>query len=67
MRKQAKNLTLFLLITFLLPFISIVAQTTISNNFIRFILYGIQAASPTISVIAILYLKKEKTFQPFNL
>ncbi len=55
MRKQAKNLTLFLLITFLLPFISIVAQTTISNNFIRFILYGIQAASPTISVIAILY------------
>lgn len=61
MRTQYKYLTLFLLIAFLIPLICIVAQTIISNNFIRFIFYGIQAASPTISAIITLYFQKDKT------
>ena len=61
MKTQYKYLTLFLLIAFLLPLICIVAQTIISNNFIRFIFYGIQAASPTISAIITLYFQKDKT------
>ena len=59
MRKEYKNLILFLLISFLLPYVAIVFQTMISNDFICFVLYGIQAASPTISAIVVLCLNKK--------
>lgn len=61
--KIFKNLILFLLIAFLLPCVAVVAQTLITNGFIDFVLYGIQAASPTISAIIVLCLnKKAKTY-----
>lgn len=59
MRKHTKKLILFLLISFLLPLVSLVSQTLIPNNSVRFVLYGIQAASPTISAIVVLCLNKE--------
>lgn len=63
MKTEYKNLISFLFIAFLLPFVSIIAQTMSSNDFICFVLYGIQAAAPTISAIVVLYLnKKGKTF-----
>ena len=58
-----KKLILFLLISFFLPLVSIIAQTMIPNNFICFALYGIQAAAPTISALVVLCLVKEiKTY-----
>lgn len=49
-----KNLISFLMITFLLPLISLLLQAIINNYSIKFVLYGIEAASPTIAVIVIL-------------
>ena len=61
--KKYSNLVLFLVIAFLLPFVCVIAQTIISNEFICFILYGIQAAAPTISAIAVVYMNgKGNTF-----
>ncbi len=57
--KKYSNLVLFLVIAFLLPFVCVIAQTIISNEFICFILYGIQAAAPTISAIAVVYMNGE--------
>lgn len=54
-----RNFILFLLGSFLIPLASITAQTMISNDFICFVLYGIQAAAPTISAIIVLWLNKE--------
>ena len=66
-RKECKNLILFLLISFLLPLASVATQTMISNHFICFILYGIQAAAPTISAIIVLCLdKKVKSYFAFE-
>ena len=63
MKKEYKNLVIFLLIAFLLPFVSLVVQSMISNDFTCFVLYGIQAATPTFSAITVIYLfNKEKTF-----
>lgn len=62
-RKDYKNLISFLLIAFLLPFISVVAQKIIRNNSVSFVLFGIQAAAPTVSAIVILlFNKKGKKF-----
>lgn len=58
-KRDYKNLILFLLISFLLPFVSIVLQGMISNEGICFVLYGIQAAAPTISAIIVLCLDKK--------
>lgn len=58
MRKH-KNLILFLLLSFLLPLIAVVSQAIIPNDSIRFVLYGIQAAAPTISAIVVLCLNKK--------
>lgn len=61
--QEHKNLILFLLISFLLPFVAVVLQAIVSNGFICFVLYGIQAAAPTISAIIVLCLgKKVKTY-----
>lgn len=48
----------FLIITFLLPLISLCLQAVVSSNSIKFILYGIEAASPTIAIIMILCVTK---------
>lgn len=62
-KQEYKNLIIFLLISFLLPFVSIVLQGMVSNRFICFVLYGTQAAAPTISAIIVLCLdKKAKTY-----
>lgn len=58
MRKH-KNLILFLLISFLIPLVAVVSQTIIPNDSVCFVLYGIQAASPTISAVVVLCLNKE--------
>lgn len=52
--KSNKNLIFFLIITFLLPLVSILFQVKINNSFIKFILYGIEAASPSIAAMVIL-------------
>lgn len=57
--KEYKSLILFLFISFLLPFAAITAQKMISNNLICFVLYGMQAAAPTISAIIVLCLNKK--------
>ena len=49
-------LILFLIITFLLPFLSLWLQIWINHYSAKFVLYGIEAASPTIAVIMILYI-----------
>ena len=54
-----RNLILFLLISFLLPLVAFVFQTMIPNDSVCFVLYGIQAASPTISAIVVLCLNRK--------
>lgn len=49
---------LFLIIAFLLPLVSITMQSIIENTVIDFILYGMEAASPSIAAIIVLYLNK---------
>lgn len=44
----------FFAITFLLPLISLLLRELIDNHSVKFILYGVEAASPTIAVIMIL-------------
>ncbi len=58
-KQEYKNLILFLLISFLLPFVAIVLQGMVSNGFICSVLYGIQAATPTISAITVLCVDKK--------
>lgn len=58
-KQEYKNLISFLIISFSLPFAAIVAQTIISNACICFVLYGIQAAAPTISAIVVLCWNKK--------
>ncbi|MDE7400092.1 MAG: CPBP family intramembrane metalloprotease, partial [Oscillospiraceae bacterium] len=57
--RKHKNLILFLLISFLLPLVAFVSQTIIPNDSVCFVLYGIQAAAPTISAIVVLCLNKK--------
>lgn len=63
MRNQYKNLTLFLIITFTIPLISVYMQGIIDNSLIQFLLYGVEAASPSIAALIIIYMsKKGKAF-----
>lgn len=63
MRKDYKNLISFLLIAFLLPFICVFAQKIIGNNSVSFVLFGIQAAAPTLSaIVTLLFNKKGNKF-----
>ena len=57
--KKYRSVILYLLIAFLLSFVSMTAQTAIPSETVRFLLFGIQAASPTISAITVLALNKE--------
>ncbi|MEG0528191.1 MAG: CPBP family intramembrane glutamic endopeptidase [Longicatena sp.] len=61
MKKDNKNIVLFLILAFLLPFLSVLMQSMIRNEILRFIMYGIQAVSPTIAALILLCLNKEST------
>lgn len=59
MTRQTKDIGLFLFLAFFLPFLCVYAQSIVDNMTINFILYGIQAASPTIATIFILRKNRE--------
>lgn len=52
--KQHKNLLLFLCITFLLPLISVCLQSLTNYAGVKFILFGIQAAAPSIAAVVLI-------------
>lgn len=58
MRKITK-LTLFILISFLLPMAALFLQSRITNDNVNLLLFGVQAASPSIAAFAVLLLSKE--------
>ena len=58
MRKTTK-LTLFILISFLLPLAALFLQRRITNDNVNLLLFGVQAASPSIAAFAVLLLSKE--------
>lgn len=59
MNKQYGDIGLFLLIAFLLPFLFVVIQSIITNNLIKFVFYGIEAASPSIAAVILLGINRE--------
>lgn len=69
MIKQYKDINLFLCITFLFPLIPVYLQSIIHSTTITFILYGIEAASPSIAALLLIYKNKnlmvyfKKTFE----
>ncbi|MCR5249492.1 MAG: CPBP family intramembrane metalloprotease [Lachnospiraceae bacterium] len=58
MRKTTK-LTFFILISFLLPWAALCLQSRITNDNVNLLLFGVQAASPSIAAFAVLLLSKE--------
>ncbi|MDE6252126.1 MAG: CPBP family intramembrane metalloprotease [Lachnospiraceae bacterium] len=56
--KTYKEISSFLLIAFLLPLISIILQSIITDTLIKFVLYGIEAASPSIAATIIIMINK---------
>ena len=52
MKREVRCVIRYLLIAFLLPLVSIVLHGAIENEIAVFLLYGIQAASPSIAAIA---------------
>lgn len=59
--RQYKDLLLFLGITFLLPLISVYLQNLAPNAIVKFILYGVEAAAPSIAAIIIIVKNKKIT------
>ena len=59
MIRKKRYLILFLILAFTIPMLMVLAQSKISDTTICFILYGIQAAAPSISAIVVLALNKE--------
>ena len=51
--KKYKDLIIYLICAFLIPLAALGAQYLTANDMIRFVLYGIQAASPTISAVIV--------------
>ncbi len=58
-KNKSKSLVIFLIIAFILPILMVVLQNAVSNKAIGFVLYGIQAAAPSISAIAVFAANKE--------
>ena len=54
MQNGRKNLALFLFLVFSLPLVCLFFEQTLKNAAVRFVLYGIQAASPTIAAAFLL-------------
>ena len=59
MNKPSKNMVLFIIIAFLLPLMIVATQSRDLNNAIGFVLYGIQAAAPSIAAIVVFAANKE--------
>ena len=59
MNKPSKNVVLFIIIAFLLPLMIVATQSRDLNNAIGFVLYGIQAAAPSIAAIVVFAANKE--------
>lgn len=59
MNKLSKNVILFIIIAFLLPLMIVATQSRDLNNAIGFVLYGIQAAAPSIAAIVVFAANKE--------
>lgn len=59
MNKPSKNVVLFIIIAFLLPLMIVATQSRELNNAIGFVLYGIQAAAPSIAAIVVFAANKE--------
>ena len=57
--RERNKLTIFLIIAFILPLILVIIQSRSTYAGISFVLFGIQAASPTISAVIVLGLSKE--------
>lgn len=51
---QNHNITMFLLLTFFIPFLCLWLQTIVTNSTINFLLFGVEAASPTITALLLL-------------
>lgn len=62
-RMQYKNVIIFFCIAFFLPFISVYLQTLTKSPIMKFILYGIEAAAPSIATIIIIV--KNRIFKSF--
>lgn len=52
--EKYRYVSMFLFIVFMLPLISIMVQSMSTNALLNFVLYGIEAASPTIAAIIVL-------------
>ena len=59
MSKHDKSLALFIIMAFLLPLMVVAIQSKVSNNAISFVLFGIQAAAPSIAAIIVFAVNKE--------
>lgn len=57
--RERNKLTIFLIIAFILPLILVIIQSRSTYAGISFVLFGIQAASLTISAVIVLGLSKE--------
>jgi len=62
MKREMRCVIRYLLIAFLLPLVSIVLQSAIENEIAVFLLYGIQAASPSIAAIVEIKFFEKKRF-----
>lgn len=60
--KQYKNLFLFLAITFLLPLILVFLQIHTENLTLKFVLYGIEAAAPSIVALSMIAYNRKLAF-----
>lgn len=59
MQNERKDLALFLLIAFTLPLVCLFFETKLNDTAVCFVLYGIQAASPTIAAAVVLCKNKQ--------
>ena len=55
----------YMVIAFILPFICVVLQNSIKNDIADFLLYGIQAASPSIAAIVEIKFFEKKRFEDY--
>ena len=58
--KKHIDIIIFLLCAFLTAFAAMMLQNAVSNEIMRFILFGIQAAAPSLSAAAVLCLTSDK-------
>ena len=57
--KDHTKVSVFIIIAFILPLVLAALQYPLENEMLSFVLYGIQAASPTVSAVIILDINRE--------